>query len=52
MEWMKYLGMDYESYTSDSPAYIYLEYQKYFVKCGIHYSEVPREIRGRAIRNG
>lgn len=53
MEWMKYLGMDYESYTtSDSPAYIRLDDQKYFVKCGIHYSEVPREIRGRAIRNG
>lgn len=53
MEWMKYLGMDYESYTtSDSPAYINLDYQKYYVKYGVHYSEVPREIRGRAIRNG
>lgn len=53
MEWMKYLGMDYESYTtSDSPAYIRLDDQKYYVKCGVYYSEVPREIRGRAIRNG
>jgi hypothetical protein len=52
MEWMKYLDMDYESYTtSDSPAYINLDDQKYFVKCGVHYSEVPREIRGRAIRS-
>lgn len=53
MEWMKYLGKDYESYTtSDSPAYINLDDQKYFVKCGVHYNEVPREIRGRAMRNG
>lgn len=53
MEWMKYLGMGYESYTtSDSSAYIRLDDQKYYVKCGVHYSEVPREIRGRAIRNG
>lgn len=53
MEWMKYLDMDYKSYTtSDSPAYINLDEQKEFVKCGVHYSEVPREIRGRAIRNG
>ena len=53
MEWMKNLDMDYESYTtSDSPTYINLDEQKEFAKYGVHYSEVPRAIRGRAMRNG
>lgn len=52
MEWMKYLRMDYEKYeTEDSPSYINIKDQKYFVKCGVNYLEVPKEIRGRAIRN-
>jgi hypothetical protein len=51
MEWMKYLDMNYEKYeTEDSPSFINIEDQKYFVKCGVSYSEVPKEIRGRAIR--
>ena len=51
MEWMKYLGMDYEKYeTEDSPSYINIEDQKYFVKCGVNYSEVDQSTRGRAIR--
>lgn len=51
MEWMKYLDMDYENYqTEDSPSYINIQDQKYFVKCGINYSKVDMSIRGRAIR--
>ena len=51
MEWMKYLGMDYEKYEiEDSPSYINIEDQKYFVKCGVNYSEVDQSTRGRAIR--
>jgi hypothetical protein len=51
MEWMKYLDMNYDNYeTIDSPSYINIEDQKYFVKCGVNYSEVDKSIRGRAIR--
>jgi hypothetical protein len=51
MEWMKYLDMDYDNYeTENSPSYINIEDQKYFVKCGVNYSEVNKSIRGRAIR--
>lgn len=51
MEWMKYLDMNYDSYeTEDSPSYINMEDQKYFVKCGVNYSEVNKSIRSRAIR--
>ncbi|MEA5427526.1 hypothetical protein [Arcicella lustrica] len=51
LEWIKYLGLDYEKYKMEEERqYIYIEDQKYFVKCGVDYSKVDKSIKGRAVR--
>lgn len=47
MEWMKVLGMDFESYTTTESDNEHIRTMKQQVRESVPYSEVPMEIRGK-----
>lgn len=47
MEWMKYLGIDFENYSPPKTSLDHLEAMKTHVRYGTNFASVPKNIRGK-----